>query len=167
MAFLLGIQNSLDMKFNFGDLLTLGCAVASTFHILFVSSAAQKVKSGFRFNIYQTFWSLLIILPFLAYEMKYNGILLWPETVHLKSILSILFLSFFVTLVAFTLQVIAQKSVSSTTASLLCLLEAPFAFMFAFLILGEKLIGFQILGIILILGSSALSVFVDRPKNGN
>ncbi len=165
MGFLLGLKNSSDLYFNIGDLFTLGCAVASTFHLLFVSAAAAKVNNGFRFNVYQTLWSLIILLPFLFYEVYFKGVYLWPEVVHLKSVLSILFLSFFVTLIAFTLQVIAQKSVSSTTASLLCLLEAPFAFMFAFLLLGEKLIGFQILGILLILGSSCLSVYVDRPKN--
>ena len=66
---------------------------------------------------------------------------------------------------AFSLQVLAQKTLSTTTASLLCLLEAPNAFMFAFIIFGEKLVGYQILGILLILGSSFFSVFIDRPKN--
>lgn len=165
IGFLLGIHQRSDFQFNFGDLLTLGCAVSSTFHILFVSAAAPKVINGFRFNTYQTLWSLLLVLPFLIYEMHYQRIPIWPETIHLKSILSLLFLSFFVTLGAFTLQIIAQKSLTSTTASLLCLLEAPFAFMFAFLILGEKLLGLQILGIILILLSSCFSVYIDRPQN--
>ena len=165
MGFLLDIRQNLDFNFNLGDLLTLGCAVTSTFHILLVSDAAPTARSGFSFNIYQTFWSLLVVAPFLFYEMRYNHISIWPETVHLESILSLLFLSCFVTLVAFTLQILAQKTLSSTTASLLCLLEAPFAFMFAFLLIGEKLVGWQIVGILLILLSSCLSVFMDRPKD--
>ncbi len=167
MGFLLNIQQNLDFNLNLGDLLTLGCAITSTFHILFVSVASPKAKSGFRFNIYQTLWALIVVAPFLFYEMRYNHIPLWPERVHLKSILSLLFLSFFVTLVAFTLQVLAQRTLSSTTASLLCLLEAPFAFMFAFLLIGEKLVGWQIAGILLILLSSCLSVYMDRPKDGS
>ena len=167
MGFLLNIQQNFNLKFNLGDLLTLGCAITSTFHILFVSIAASKAKSSFRFNIYQTFWSLLLVAPFLFYEMYYNHVQIWPEVVHLESVLSLLFLSCFVTLVAFTLQILAQKTLSSTTASLLCLLEAPFAFMFAFLLIGEKLEGWQIVGIILILLSSCLSVYMDRPKDGS
>ncbi len=165
MAFLLNLHTETDLNFNTGDLLTFGCAITSTFHIMFVGAAANKVQSGFRFNTYQTFWSLMITLPFLIYEMQTKNISLWPANVEIKSVLSILFLSVFVSLIAFTLQVKAQKTLTNTTASLLCLLEAPNAFMFAFLILGEKLIGYQVLGIVLILGSSFLSVFIDRPKN--
>jgi len=165
MAFLLNLHTEQDLNFNTGDLLTLGCAFTSTFHIMFVGSVANRVKNGFRFNTYQTFWAFLFTLPFLTYEMTTQNIRLWPETVHLSSILSVLFLAIFVTLVAFSLQVVAQKKLTNTTASLLCLLEAPFAFMFAFLILGEKLVGYQIVGIIMILGSSCLSVFIDRPQD--
>ena len=101
----------------------------------------------------------------MIYEIQTKNISLWPAGVQIRSILSILFLSVFVSLIAFTLQVKAQKTLTNTTASLLCLLEAPNALLFAFLILGEKLIGYQVLGIILIMGSSFLSVFIDRPKN--
>ncbi len=167
MAFLLNLHSETDLNFNVGDLLTFGCAITSTFHIMFVGSAANKVKSGFRFNTYQTFWALILSLPFLIYEMNAQQIPIWPAHVELRSILSILFLAVFVTLVAFYLQILAQKSLTNSTASLLCLLEAPNAFLFAYLILGEKLVGFQILGIVLILGSSFLSVFIDRPKNGS
>ena len=166
MGFLLNLNPYQDLNFNWGDFLTLGCSITSTFHILFVSSTSQKVKSSFRFNVYQTLWALVIILPFLVYEINYKGILIWPETIHLKSILGLLFLSGFVTLIAFSLQIMAQKNLTSTTTSLLCLLEAPFAFMFSFLILGEKLLVFQIFGVLLILASSCLSVYVDRPKEG-
>ena len=167
MGFLLNFNPYEDLNFNWGDFLTLGCAVASTFHILFISGASQKVKSSFRFNVYQTLWALVIILPFLIYEINFKGISIWPETIHLKSILSLLFLSGFVTLIAFSLQIMAQKNLTSTTASLLCLLEAPFAFMFSFLILGEKLLGLQAFGVLLILASSCLSVYIDRPKEGS
>ncbi len=165
MAFLLNLQSVTNLNLNTGDLLTFGCAVTSTFHIMFVGAAANKVKSGFRFNTYQTFWSLIVTMPFLIYEIQTKNISLWPADVQIKSVLSILFLSVFVSLIAFTLQVKAQKTLTNTTASLLCLLEAPNAFLFAFLILGEKLIGYQVLGIVLIMGSSFLSVFIDRPKN--
>ncbi len=167
MAFLLNLHSEKDLNFNIGDLITFGCAITSTFHIMFVGAAANKVKNAFRFNTYQTFWALLLTLPFLVYEMNAKHIPIWPSAVELRSVLSILFLAVFVTLIAFYLQIVAQKTLTNSTASLLCLLEAPNAFLFAYLILGEKLIGFQILGIILILGSSFLSVFIDRPKNGS
>lgn len=154
-----------SLELNIGDLLTFCCAIASTFHILWVGQAVQKIKSDFRFNNYQTFWALLCLLPFLIYEMVVKKAALWPDHVSLKSLGGVVALALFVSLIAFYLQVRAQKVLSTATASMLCLLEAPYAFLFAALLLGERLDSIQIAGAICILLSSALSVYMDRPKN--
>ena len=166
MGLLLDVHTA-EFQFNFGDLLTLGCALASTFHIIFIGFAANRVKSSFRFNNFQSLWALVIILPFLVYEMSAKQTSFWPETVHFKSVLSLIMLSVFSSLVAFYLQIRAQKILSNATSSLLCLLEAPYAFIFAAILLGEKLGPIQLIGVFVILASSVTSIFMDRPKNGN
>lgn len=148
-----------------GDLFTISVAFTSALHIMAVSHAAPKIKSGFRFNTAQTFWALIVILPFLIYDKSSKKISLIPDITSYASVLSIAGLSIFVTLGAFYLQVRAQRVLSTTTASMLCLLEAPYSFLFASALLNEKLTPIQLLGAIIILSISALTVYVERPNN--
>ena len=168
MALLLNMPEQIQngkFTFNKGDLITILTAVTSTMHIICVSLAAPKIKNGFRFNTYQTFWALLLLIPFLVYDNNLHKIKLWPDNPSLLSILSILGLALFVSMVAFYLQVRAQKVLTAATASMLCLLEAPFAFLFALFLLNESLNLIQSIGALIILLSSALSVIIERPKN--
>lgn len=164
MGLLLNIHNFSTYKFNQGDLLTLACAVAAAFHIITVGLRAPRTQSAFRFNTYQNFWTLLVALPFLVYEISQKNVSLWPDP-SFRSVASLISLSILVSMLAFFLQVRSQKVLSTTTSSLLCLLEAPNAFLFALFFLNESLAPIQVAGMVLILGSSALSVYVDRPQN--
>lgn len=164
MGFLLNLQ---DFSLHLGEVLTLGAAFTAAFQIMFIGKVAKHTKSAFRFNTYQTFWSLVTILPFLVFETRAKKISLWPEVVHMQSVLSVIGLALLVSVLAFYLQVRAQRTLSTTTSSMLCLLEGPFAFVFAAYFLSESLEGLQFFGAIVILSSCALSVFMDRPKNHN
>jgi drug/metabolite transporter (DMT)-like permease len=164
MGFLLDLQ-TLDM--GKGDLLTLGAALGAAMQIIFIGQLAPKAKSSFRFNTYQTFWSLMFTLPFLVYETKVKNISLFPTDASMRAILSVAGLAIIVSLFAFFLQVRAQRTLNTTTSSMICLLEGPFAFVFGALFLQENLSLVQAFGAVLILGSCALSVFLDRPDNGN
>jgi drug/metabolite transporter (DMT)-like permease len=166
MGLLLNIHDFSAYKFNQGDLLTLACAVAAAFHIITVGIRAPKTQSAFRFNTYQNFWTLLMVLPFLGYEISQKNISMWPNP-SFKSVASLVSLSVLVSVLAFFLQVRSQKVLSTTTSSLLCLLEAPNAFLFALFFLNESLNPTQIAGMILILSSSAFSIYIDRPDNGH
>lgn len=165
MSLLLDVYQQSEFQFNKGDFLTLGCALASSFHILLIGVSANKVKSAFRFNNYQAFWALVPIVPFLIFEIYSKNMPLWPHVVHFKSIFGLIVLSLFSNVLAFYMQIRAQKILSTTTSSLLCLLEAPYAFFFATLILNENLNSIQLGGVIIILFCSVLSVYIDRPKN--
>lgn len=161
MGFLLNMQ---EVSMHLGELLTLAAAFTAAFQIMFIGKVAKHTKSAFRFNTYQTFWSLVTILPFLVFETRAKKISLWPEVVHLQSVLSVVGLALLVSMLAFYLQVRAQRTLSTTTSSMLCLLEGPFAFIFAAYFLSESLDGLQLFGALIILSSCALSVFMDRPK---
>lgn len=161
MGILLNMQ---EVSLHVGELLTLAAAFTAAFQIMFIGKVAKNTKSAFRFNTYQTFWSLITILPFLVFETRAKKISLWPEVVHLQSVLSVIGLALLVSMLAFYLQVRAQRTLSTTTSSMLCLLEGPFAFIFAAYFLSESLDGLQLFGALIILTSCALSVFMDRPK---
>lgn len=152
---------------NSGDLFTIAVAFTSALHIMAVGSAAQKMKSGFRFNTAQTFWALIFVLPFLMYDVSAKEIPVVPVVTDYMSVVSIAGLAILVTLGAFYLQVRAQKVLSNTTASMLCLLEAPYSFLFASALLNEKLTPIQLLGAMIILSISAMTVYIERPKNTN
>lgn len=163
MGFLLGLQSLQVQK---GELLTVVAAITAAFQIIFVGRVAKHAKSAFRFNTYQTFWSWVAVLPFLAIESNFSHIELWPSQIHFKSFTSMVALAIFVSLFAFYLQIRAQRILSTITSSMLCLLEGPFAFFFAAVFLSERLNAYQFFGAFLILLSCALSVFMDRPQNG-
>lgn len=154
---------TVGFKFNTGDILTFIAAVTSTFHIIAVGIGSKKMQSGFRFNTSQTFWAWILVLPFLGYEMQAKSLPLFPKITSYTSVLCIVALSVFVTLGAFYLQIRAQRVLSTTTASMLCLLEAPYSFLFASVLLSEKLTPMQLIGAMIILFISMVSVYVDRP----
>lgn len=164
MGLLLDLPNN-GLKLQSGDLFTIMVAVTSTFHIIAVGIGSRKMQSGFRFNTSQTFWAWIFLIPFLAYDMSAKNIPFFPPITNYVSVLSVIGLAILVTLGAFYLQVRAQRVLSTTTASMLCLLEAPYSFLFASALLNEKLTPIQLAGAILILGISALTIYVERPKN--
>jgi drug/metabolite transporter (DMT)-like permease len=45
---------------NFGDWLTLACAIAASFQIVWFGRIQTEIRSSFVFNVFQTFWTGLI-----------------------------------------------------------------------------------------------------------
>lgn len=166
MGLLLDLPHN-GLRLHSGDIFTLLVAVTSTFHIIAVGLGSKKMKSGFRFNTSQTFWAWVFLIPFLGYDISAKNVAFFPKITSYTSVLSVIGLSILVTLGAFYLQVRAQKVLSNTTASMLCLLEAPYSFLFASALLNEKLTPIQLAGAILILGISALTIYIERPKNAD
>lgn len=148
-------------EFNQGDLWTLGCSVFAAFHILYIGHVSGKVGNAFRFNNLQSMWCLLALLPLLALPdtsappgtaTGASGWLPW---------IGVLCLGMGSSVIAFSLQIRSQKVLSDATASMLFLLESPFAALFGFLILNERLTPFQSGGALLILAASLLQILGD------
>jgi drug/metabolite transporter (DMT)-like permease len=151
-ALICGFQGG---EYNFGDVLTLICSVFAAVHILWYGLIQERIRNPLTFNIFQVLWSLLLVLPFTFLEKS----ALLPQTS--KGWIGMFMLVVGSTLIAFTLQVRAQKILSPSVASFLYLLESPFATMFAFYFLGERLGWDQWVGGILILGSIAFSTYIS------
>lgn len=135
-----------------GDLWTLACSFAAAFHIIYIGQVSARVRDSFRFNNLQSLWALIMLLPLpiLQPHIRLHATAL--------SWFGILFLALGSSLTGFYIQVRTQKVLSSTTASMLFLLESPYAFLFGFLFLGETLSPRQGFGAFLIIASSYLTI---------
>lgn len=153
-----------EFKLAKGEILTLGAAVTAALQIMFIGKVAKFAKSPFRFNTYQTFWSCITLLPFLIYETSAKGTPIFPTSPSFKSVASVVALALLVSVFAFYLQVRAQRVLSTATSSMLCLLEGPFAFIFAAVFLSERLNWIQAVGAVIILTSCALSIYFDEEE---
>ncbi|MEK6556462.1 MAG: DMT family transporter [Bdellovibrionota bacterium] len=142
---------------NKGDVLTLICSAFAAAHIALLGAIGPKIKSPFVFNFYQSFWAgslALIMLPF------FDG----PHWKGINNLALIGFISLTVgsTMLAFALQVKAQKKLSASLASLIFLLESPFAMMFGIILLGETLTMYQAAGAGLIILAAVGAIRFER-----
>lgn len=136
---------------NWGDLLTLVCSIFAAVHILVVGQRALKTRNDFAFNAFQCFWVSLFSLFVFPFSQNWS-------LAHLdgKVWLGLLSLGFGSSMIAFYLQVRAQKVLSPSVASLLFLLESPSSCLFAYLLLNEQMNFWQWAGAIMILIACAL-----------
>lgn len=135
---------------NLGDLLTLACAVAFAFHIIYLgrASAAHPFE---QIAILQTTVAAVLMAatlpvlekPFVTWSPK----LLW----------AIAFTGLLSTAAAFTIQAWAQQFTPPTHAALIFSLESVFAWLTSYLVLGERLGARAAVGAFLILGGVLLS----------
>ncbi len=142
---------------NIGDLLTLLCAIAASGHILWFAFIHEKIESSFAFNISQTTWALIPAAFLACFEHQPS----WSQITALP-IAGLCALAFGSTLIAFSLQIRAQKSISPSLAALLFLLESPFGTLFAIILLGERLHWDQWTGAALILGSVVTTTLLHQ-----
>lgn len=154
-AFIMNLQWS---GLNRGDILTLGCANFAALHIIVIDRIQKQISAPFTFNVLQSFWAGAISLIFMPL-MKGPHVLIQKP----RPVLGLLFLVLFSTLTGFFLQVRAQKVLSPALSSILFLLEAPFALIFAVLILNEHLSALQLAGALLILSAAVGAVRLEAP----
>lgn len=144
---------------NVGDLWTLASAVLAAAHIIYIGRIVQKIKDPFRLNNFQSFWALLTISPamFMQNEIQHSPL-------ADRSLIGILILAGACSVLAFFVQVRSQKVLSDTTASMLFLLESPYAFFFAYILMGDRLTALQGVGAALILGAALVTVVLDSAS---
>ena len=159
---LLGMAWIVELDFanlNIGDLMTFACALTASVQIFWFAVIADRIGNPFVFNSQQAFWGGLLAVPF-AFGEPIPGI-----TLDLNlPILGLALLTFCSTLVAFGLQVKAQRYLPASLASLICLMESPFAAVFSYLFLHERLKALQWFGALLILASVVAAVLLPMAK---
>jgi drug/metabolite transporter (DMT)-like permease len=139
-----------DMSINKGDLFTLACAVLFSVHIMVIDYFSPMVD-GVKMSCIQFF---------ICGVVSGVGMLLF-ETPHISQILAawmpILYAGVMSCGVAYTLQIIGQKGMNPTIASLILSLESSISVLAGWLILGQKLSAREILGCVLMFGAIILA----------
>ena len=154
------------VQINIGDLLTLGCAVVFSFHILAIDYFSPKVD-GVKLACLQF---LVCGVISLVYVFLFEDPKLPPI---LDAWLSIGYSGIFSCGVAYTLQIVGQKYTDPTSASILMSLESVFATLTTVILVelgwnltGGQLSGREILGCVLMF-IAIIMVQLPEKKNGD
>ena len=142
---------------QFGDLCLIGCAIAFGVQILVVDRFAPYVDAV-RMNVIQSlFCGLISIIPTVLLES--------PDA---KNILACWFPLLYTGLmsmgIAYSLQIIGQKSMEPSRAALIMSLESVFAVLFGWLFLGELLSIHETIGCVLMLVAILLCQYKPKKK---
>lgn len=137
-------------QINGGDLCLMGCAVAFAVQILCIDRVAQGLD-GVRLNCVQALTVTLLSVPFATVT----------ETIILSDLLAcwlpLCFAGVLSMGLAYTLQILAQKKLEPTTASLLMSLESVFAALGGWWLLGERMTTAELLGCGLVFAAVVIS----------
>lgn len=135
---------------NIGDICLMGCALAFAVQINCIDRFAGSVD-GFRLNCIQSLVVSLLSVPFM----------LFTETVDMGNLtacwMPLLFAGVLSMGVAYSLQIIGQKDLEPTLASLIMSLESVFAALGGWWLLQERMSGTELLGCVLVFAAVVLS----------
>lgn len=141
-----------NLSINFGDFLTLLCAVFYALHIVFSDIfMEEKNHSPIILNILQLSFAALyawISAPFFE---------TFPTHFHTDTVIGILYLGIACTMLAFLFQAIGQKYTSPHVAAIILSTESVFGCILSVLLLGEYMSIQMIIGCILIFVSIVMS----------
>jgi drug/metabolite transporter (DMT)-like permease len=138
-----------SLRMNFGDLLTIACAVAFACHMLLVEYFSRRVR-----------FESLGVMQIAAVALLSLASCFWAETPRVRWSANLwtalLVTSLFATAVAFALYSWAQRHTTATRAALLFTLEPVFAGLTGWLVAGETMTGRMLAGASLILAAIVL-----------
>jgi drug/metabolite transporter (DMT)-like permease len=138
---------------NPGDLLTFGCALGFSLHVLALAHLAPRFP----------FEQLAVLqIGFCAGFMALSLPLLERPRIHWSSrvVVALLITAVLATAIAFAVQSWAQRYLPATHTALILALEPVFAWITSFLVLGERLSRRSASGALLILAGIAITEFI-------
>lgn len=136
--FLISVNRSFQLSFDLGEYLIMGCAIATAFHVIFVSKFAPKVDA-INLTVVQTAVTALfcVVAMGIAHEPFVLPVLpVWG---------SVLFMGVIATALALAVMNRVQQFVSSTQATLIYALELVWVGLLGMLV-GEQLSFFAWIG---------------------
>ena len=143
--------------FAYGDLMVLLCAFVFALHVFVIDLFAEGTD-GIRLSCIQFFVSSLICVP----------LMLGTEAPTLSSILTaalpILYLGVFSSGIAYTAQIVGQKYVDVTVATLILSLESVFGVLGGAILLGETKTPTQIFGCAVVFIAVILAQIPSKKK---
>lgn len=142
-------MDKLDLSFNFGDLLTLICAVFFSLHLI-VSLRMRKVNVKITTFIQFVVVALLSLLSCFVFKPQ-------VQALNLVAVGSLCYLVFFSTIICYMLQMYGTKHVNPSIMSIILSLETLCATIFGVIILGEPFNLRIALSMAVLLGAIALA----------
>lgn len=144
-------------EINRGDLMVMGCALAFAVQITIVDRCAGDLD-GIRLNCIQALICGLLSLPFMVSESPAPSEILWYwGPLVFAGVLSMG--------VAYTLQILGQKDLEPTPASLIMSLESVFAAIGAWLILKERMTPAELTGSLLVFSAVIISQIPSKKQH--
>lgn len=144
-------------EINKGDLYIMGCALAFAVQINCIDHFCEKLD-GFRMNCIQALTVALLSAPFVGFT----------ETVHAENLLAcwgpLCFAGILSMGMAYSLQIIGQKCIEPTAASLIMSLESVFAALGGWWLLKERMTPTELLGCGLVFAAVIISQLPDKKK---
>lgn len=132
-------------SFNFGDLLTLLCAIMFALHVVFISVFTENSKInevGLLFpQLFAVAMANLVLVPFIPGDI----------TLNVPVIAVAIFTALFASIFAVAVQLRYQKHLGSISASLIYVGEPAFALLFSVIILGENVVFLKGIGLVIML----------------
>lgn len=153
-------------QFNRGDLMIVICSIFASLHIIYIGEKANAVRSAIEFNFIQNvavgvFATLFAIVK--VGTVDFTPLLDYQS----DAFLGLAFLAIISSMFAFTIQVVAQRNTPPHIASLIFLLESPFAALFGFFIYDERLSKMGIMGAVLIFASVSIVPLLEQIIEDN
>ncbi len=151
------LSNAGSGSIAIGDLCLMGCALAFAVQIRCIDKYAHAVD-GLRLNCVQALVVAVISLPFAGFS----------ETISLGAILgcweSLVFAGVLSMGVAYSLQIVGQKHLPPTPASLIMSLESVFAALGGWWILNQTMSSKELIGCALVFSGVVISQLPERKK---
>ena len=147
-----------SLRWEWGDFLVLLCAVCFSVHIMVIDYFTTKVD-GVQMSCIQFFVAAL----FSAVCMLFTEGVPDPHAVAISWV-PILYAGVLSSGVGYTLQIIGQKGVNPTAASLVLSLESVISVLAGWVILGQSMSPREILGCVLMFCAIILAQLPDRKK---
>ena len=140
---------------NIGDLSLMGCALAFAVQINCIDHFAQGLD-GFRMNCVQALTVAVLSIPFVAFT----------ETVDMQNLIAcwgpLCFAGMLSMGLAYSLQIVGQKSLEASTASLIMSLESVFAALGGWWLLHERMSTPELMGCGLVFAAVVISQLPEK-----
>lgn len=144
-------------EINKGDLCLMGCALAFAVQINCIDHFSEGLD-GFRMNCIQALTVAVLSIPFVAFT----------ETVDVSNLLACWFPLCFAGMLsmglAYSLQIVGQKEMEATAASLIMSLESVFAALGGWWLLQERMSGTELLGCGLVFAAVVISQLPEKKS---
>ena len=144
-------------EINRGDLYLMGCALAFALQINCIDHFAGNLD-GFRMNCIQALTVAVLSIPFV----------LFTETVDIANLVAcwgpLCFAGMLSMGLAYSLQIVGQKNMEATAASLIMSLESVFAALGGWWLLKERMRGSELLGCGLVFAAVVISQLPEKKK---